>query len=161
MSLELLDSGLTRGVQIGLYRLYSLPTIRDHLDKWRIYHIPQLLWTYPRNQVAATRSKEQRLFSMAHLFVSNSNLLHRSFAQRPEKAISASGVSIFLESGREVLDASVGPAVSCLGFGRPEITKVVANQMNQLSYLYSGSRFTCDAMEDLAYAFGETPRWFI
>ncbi|KAH6969732.1 pyridoxal phosphate-dependent transferase [Fusarium avenaceum] len=87
---------------------------------------------------------------MAHLFVSNSNLLHRSFAQRPEKAISASGVSIFLESGREVLDASVGPAVSCLGFGRPEITKVVANQMNQLSYLYSGSRFTCDAMEDLA-----------
>lgn len=74
---------------------------------------------------------------MVHPFISNSNLLHRSFAQRPEKAISTSGVSIFLESGREVLDASAGPAVSCLGFGRPEITKVVANQAKQLPYLYS------------------------
>lgn len=67
---------------------------------------------------------------MAHPFVSNSNLLHRSFSQQPEKFISASGVSLFLESGREVLDASAGPAVSCLGLGRPEITKVVVHQMN-------------------------------
>ncbi|KAM0197147.1 hypothetical protein ACHAPQ_002874 [Fusarium lateritium] len=87
---------------------------------------------------------------MAHPFVSSSNLLHRSFAHQPEKVISASGVSLFLESGREVLDASAGPAVSCLGFGRPEITQVVVNQMNQLPYLYSGARFTCDAAEDLA-----------
>ncbi|KAI6751130.1 hypothetical protein HG530_014044 [Fusarium avenaceum] len=63
---------------------------------------------------------------------------------------SPTALMIGLQSGREVLDASVGPAVSCLGFGRPEMTKVVANQMNQLSYLYSGSRFTCDDMEDLA-----------
>jgi adenosylmethionine-8-amino-7-oxononanoate aminotransferase len=98
----------------------------------------------------SSSSNEQQLFNMAHPFVSNSNLLHRSFARRPEKAISASGVSLFLESGREVLDASAGPAVSCLGFGRPEITKVVVNQMNRPPYLYSGARFTCDATEDLA-----------
>ncbi|KAH7182790.1 pyridoxal phosphate-dependent transferase [Fusarium flagelliforme] len=67
---------------------------------------------------------------MAHPFVSDSYLAH--------------------QSGRQVLDASAGPAVSCLGFGRPEIAQVVTNQINQLAYLYSGARFTCDAIEDLA-----------
>ncbi|KAF5706172.1 ornithine aminotransferase [Fusarium mundagurra] len=76
---------------------------------------------------------------MAHPFVSNSNILHRSFAHQPERVVSAAGVSLFLESGREILDASAGPAVSCLGFGRPEIAEVVAKQMNQLPYLYSGA----------------------
>lgn len=87
---------------------------------------------------------------MAHPFVSSSHLLHRSFAHKPEKVVSASGVSLFLESGREVLDASAGPGVSCLGFGRPEIAQVVTTHINQLAYLYSGARFTCDATEDLA-----------
>ncbi|KAF0639584.1 hypothetical protein FPSE5266_03521 [Fusarium pseudograminearum] len=87
---------------------------------------------------------------MAHPFVASSHLLHRSFAHKPEKVVSTSGVSLFLESGREVLDASAGPAVSCLGFGRPEIAQVVTTQINQLAYLYSGARFTCDATEDLA-----------
>ncbi|KAG5665118.1 hypothetical protein KAF25_009243 [Fusarium avenaceum] len=114
-----------------------------------VSHTPTLL---DLRAEPSSSNEGQRAAAIQHgsPLVSNSNLLHRSFAQRPEKAISASGVSIFLESGRDVLDASVGPAVSCLGFGRPEITKVVANQMNQLSCLYSGSRFTCDAMEDLA-----------
>ncbi|KAM0562827.1 hypothetical protein ACHAPJ_001667 [Fusarium lateritium] len=89
---------------------------------------------------------------MAHPFVSNSNILHRSFAQRPEKVVSASGVSLFLESGREVLDASAGPAVSCLGFGfgSDRIAQAVTNQIEQLAYLYSGARFTCDVTEELA-----------
>ncbi|KAH8894187.1 PLP-dependent transferase [Thozetella sp. PMI_491] len=87
---------------------------------------------------------------MAHPFVTSSNILHRSFAPRPEKVVSASGVSLFLESGREILDASAGPAVSCLGHGRPEIADVVADQIRQLAYLYSGARFTCEATEELA-----------
>ncbi|KAF4448480.1 hypothetical protein F53441_8120 [Fusarium austroafricanum] len=53
-------------------------------------------------------------------------------------------------SGQKVLDASAGPAVLCLGFGRPEVTEAITNQVNQLAYLYSGARFTCDATEELA-----------
>nr|RBQ97185.1 hypothetical protein FVER53263_07044 [Fusarium verticillioides] len=87
---------------------------------------------------------------MAHTSGSKSNILHRSFVHQPERVVSASGVSLFPESGREILDASAGPAVSCLSFGRPEIAEVVANQMNQLPYLYSGARFTCDVTEELA-----------
>ncbi|RSL83491.1 hypothetical protein CEP51_004464 [Fusarium floridanum] len=87
---------------------------------------------------------------MAHPFVSDSHILHRAMSHRPEKVVSASGVSLFLEDGREILDASAGPSVLCLGFGRPEIAEAVSNQINQLSYLYSGARFTCDATEELA-----------
>lgn len=87
---------------------------------------------------------------MAHPFVANSNILHRTFAGRPERVVSASGVTLFLDSGREVLDASAGPAVSCLGHGRDEVGEVVAQQIRQLGYLYSGAHFTCDATESLA-----------
>ncbi|KAH7131677.1 pyridoxal phosphate-dependent transferase [Dactylonectria estremocensis] len=89
---------------------------------------------------------------MAHPFVSDSHLLHRAFAHRPERVVSASGVSLYLDSGRQVLDASAGPSVSCLGYGRPEVADAIANQVNQLAYLYSGARFTCDATEELATA---------
>ncbi|KAJ4127688.1 hypothetical protein NW768_007959 [Fusarium equiseti] len=87
---------------------------------------------------------------MAHPFVANSNILHRTMARQPDKVVSASGVSLFLESGKEVLDASAGPAVSCLGYGRPEVTQAITNQVEQLAYLYSGASFTCDATEGLA-----------
>jgi len=87
---------------------------------------------------------------MADPFVSGSNILHRSFAARPERVTSASGVSLFLDSGREVLDASAGPAVSCLGHGRPDVTQAICRQLEKLPYLYSGARFTCDATEELA-----------
>ncbi|RSL72934.1 hypothetical protein CEP53_000964 [Fusarium sp. AF-6] len=87
---------------------------------------------------------------MAHPFVSDSHILYRAMLHRPEKVISASGVSLFLEDGREIPDASAGPSVSCLGFGRPEISEAVSNQISQLSYIYSGARFTCDATEELA-----------
>lgn len=87
---------------------------------------------------------------MADAFVQDSNILHRSFAARPERVVSASGVSLFLESGREVLDASAGPAVSCLGHGRTDVSQAIHRQLDQLAYLYSGARFTCDITEELA-----------
>ncbi|KAF4807971.1 putative aminotransferase [Colletotrichum siamense] len=87
---------------------------------------------------------------MAHPFVTDSNVLHRSFSGLPERVISASGVTLFLDSGKQILDASAGPAVSCLGHGRDEVAEVVAQQIRQLAYLYSGAPFTCDATEKLA-----------
>ncbi|KAF6836757.1 putative class III aminotransferase [Colletotrichum plurivorum] len=87
---------------------------------------------------------------MAHPFVVNSNVLHRHFGERPARVVSASGVSLFLESGKEILDASAGPSVSCLGHGRAEVTDAIARQIRDLAYLYSGARFTCDATEQLA-----------
>lgn len=87
---------------------------------------------------------------MVDPFVAGSHILHRTFASRPERVVKASGISLFLDSGREVLDASAGPAVSCLGHGRLEVADAAAAQMRNLAYLYSGARFTCDATEQLA-----------
>lgn len=83
-------------------------------------------------------------------FVASSHILHRSFASRPLDVVKASGVSLILRDGSEVLDASAGPAVSCLGHGRDDIAAAVARQISQLAYLYSGARFTCDVTEQLA-----------
>jgi adenosylmethionine-8-amino-7-oxononanoate aminotransferase len=88
--------------------------------------------------------------TMANQFVVDSNILHRSLKVQPLRVVSAAGVSLFLDSGREVLDASAGPAVSCLGHGRQDVTEAVTRQMGQLAYLYSGAPFTCDATEKLA-----------
>lgn len=99
---------------------------------------------------ADNESNVKHFLEMAHPFVANSNILHRTFSGCPEKVISASGVTLFLDSGREVLDASAGPAVSCLGHGREEVGEVIAQQIRQLAYLYSGAQFTCDATESLA-----------
>lgn len=83
-------------------------------------------------------------------FVTDSHILHRRFAARPLDVVSASGVSLWLRDGREILDASAGPAVSCLGHGNPDVAAAIAKQVNSLAYLYSGARFTCDVTEELA-----------
>lgn len=87
---------------------------------------------------------------MAHPFTANSSVLHRSLTDKPKRVVSASGISLFLESGQEVLDASAGPSVSCLGHSRPDVGRAILKQQEQLPYLYSGSPYTCDPIEELA-----------
>lgn len=87
---------------------------------------------------------------MAHPFTATSSLLHRSLTAQPKRVVSASGISLFLESGQEILDASAGPSVSCLGHSRPDVSRAILKQLEQLPYLYSGSPYTCDPTEELA-----------
>ncbi|KAM0217541.1 hypothetical protein ACHAQD_007284 [Fusarium lateritium] len=89
---------------------------------------------------------------MAHPFFTNSNILHCVMAHCPEKATHTSRVSIFLESGREIPDASAGPAVPCLGFGRPEVTEAIVNQdrpggLSKAIFVNSGSKATDAAIK--------------
>lgn len=87
---------------------------------------------------------------MADPFVSNSHILHRDFAAYPERVVGTNGIRLVLESGREIIDASAGPSVSCLGHSRPDVAQVVAKQLTEVPYVYSGSRFTSTATEELA-----------
>ncbi|XWW97160.1 hypothetical protein V2A60_005141 [Cordyceps javanica] len=87
---------------------------------------------------------------MAHPFVANSHILHRAFAAKPERIVGTNGIRLILESGQEILDASAGPSVSCLGHSRPDVAEVVAKQFREVPYVYSGSRFTSTATEELA-----------
>ena len=82
--------------------------------------------------------------------VSDSHILHRSFTREPMSIASGSGIILTLASGRLIIDASSGPAVSCLGHCRPDVTAAVTEQMNQIAYVYSGSPFTSEPAEQLA-----------
>src|ERR1700712_2872661 len=83
-------------------------------------------------------------------FVAQSHILHRALAYEPQKIVSGSGVCFTLESGKVVYDASAGPSVSVLGHHQPEVTQAIVNQLGKIGYVYSGSKYTCDAAEDLA-----------
>lgn len=87
---------------------------------------------------------------MAHPFVADSHIFHRTFAHKPETLTTGAGIKLVTEDGREILDASAGPAVSCLGHTRPEIGDIASERIKKLAYVYSGSLFTSKAAEDLA-----------
>ncbi|KAL4874306.1 pyridoxal phosphate-dependent transferase [Aspergillus karnatakaensis] len=86
-----------------------------------------------------------------HAFVSRSHILHRSFAEHPAKVVGGDGISLILENGKRVIDASCGPSVSCLGHSQPEITDAITDHLkNDIAYVYSGSPYTSGAAEELA-----------
>ncbi|KAJ6445233.1 Aminotransferase class-III [Purpureocillium lavendulum] len=87
---------------------------------------------------------------MAHPFVAESSILHRNFTEEPHRVVSAKGIRLILDSGKEILDASAGPAVSCLGHSRPDVAREVSRQITDIAYIYSGSRFTATVNEELA-----------
>ncbi|PKS12909.1 hypothetical protein jhhlp_000249 [Lomentospora prolificans] len=49
--------------------------------------------------------------------------------------VSAQGHRLFLEDGREILDACGGAAVSCLGYGDREVLETLANQAAEVPYV--------------------------
>jgi adenosylmethionine-8-amino-7-oxononanoate aminotransferase len=87
---------------------------------------------------------------MTHPFVAESNILHRDFAAKPLKVVASKGIRLILESGQEIIDASAGPSVSCLGHSRPDVAEEVARQISNVAYIYSGARFTSSVTEELA-----------
>jgi adenosylmethionine-8-amino-7-oxononanoate aminotransferase len=77
------------------------------------------------------------------------HLLHRGLRDVPPRAVSASGLIVRTEDGREILDASGGAAVSCLGHGHPRIIAAIQRQAADLAFAYSGF-FTTAPAEELA-----------
>ncbi|KAL2352920.1 pyridoxal phosphate-dependent transferase [Cryomyces antarcticus] len=82
--------------------------------------------------------------------VASSHILHRSLVHEPQNIVSGSGISFTLANGRKIIDASAGPAVSCLGHNQPEVVEAITKQLKEIAYIYSGSRYTCNAAEELA-----------
>ncbi|MFC3713503.1 aspartate aminotransferase family protein [Sphingoaurantiacus capsulatus] len=84
-------------------------------------------------------------------------LLHRDLRRPPARALSASGVRIRTSAGREVIDASGGAAVSCLGHAHPAVIEAIRRQAETLAYAHSGF-FTTEPAERLAEALvGDVP----
>lgn len=76
-------------------------------------------------------------------------VLHRSLVERPHKVCNAAGSYLSLEDGRKVLDACGGAAVAIIGHGNKDVTAETVAQMDQVSYVHTGS-YTTDSAEKLA-----------
>ena len=76
-------------------------------------------------------------------------VLHRSSRITPPLAISGHGVWLVEEGGREVLDASGGAAVSCLGHQHPRMVEAIKRQADRLCYAHT-SFFSNEPAEALA-----------
>jgi adenosylmethionine-8-amino-7-oxononanoate aminotransferase len=78
-----------------------------------------------------------------------SHVLHRTVADRPPVAVSGEGLTLRLSDGREILDASGGSAVACLGHGNKRVARAIGEQASKLGYAHTGF-FSSQPAEDLA-----------
>lgn len=78
-----------------------------------------------------------------------SHVLHRDLKHALPKAVKGEGAYIFDSTGKRYLDASGGPAVSCLGHSHPKVIEAVRRQVGEIAFAYSAF-FTHDAIEQLA-----------
>ena len=68
-----------------------------------------------------------------------SRVLHRNLRGAPPPiATGGHGVWLRAADGREVLDASGGAAVSCLGHGHPRVVAAIQDQAGRLAYAHTG-----------------------
>ncbi|KAF3209423.1 hypothetical protein TWF106_010998 [Orbilia oligospora] len=80
----------------------------------------------------------------------DSAILNRTLYSKPAELVVA-GHDSYLVTGSndEILDATAGPGVTCLGHSNKEVHQAIIDQMQKISYVYSGHNTTQPA-EDLA-----------
>ena len=77
-----------------------------------------------------------------------SRVLHRS-AVTPPIAVRGEGLLLHLADGTEIIDASGGAAVACLGHGDRRVARAIADQSEKLAYAHTGF-FSSEPAEALA-----------
>lgn len=78
-----------------------------------------------------------------------SHVLHRSFTRPFPTITSAEGLYINLSNGQRIVDASGGPAVSCLGHGNARVKAAIAKQQDTVSFC-CGMFYSTVVAEELA-----------
>ena len=78
-----------------------------------------------------------------------SRVMHRTPAAVPQVAIRGNGLTLTLHDGREILDASGGAAVACLGHGNRRVAAAIGAQARKLAYAHTGF-FSSEPAEALA-----------
>jgi len=78
-----------------------------------------------------------------------SHVFPRDISNQPPSIVRGEGSYLIDDAGRRYLDASGGPAVSCLGHNHPKVVAAIQRQVAEVSYAYS-LFFTTPAIEELA-----------
>lgn len=77
------------------------------------------------------------------------HVLHRDLKNPLPMAVKGEGPYVIDSTGKRYLDASGGPAVSCLGHSHPKVIEAIRRQAGEIAFAYSAF-FTHPAMEALA-----------
>ncbi|KAK6544051.1 hypothetical protein TWF694_000764 [Orbilia ellipsospora] len=80
---------------------------------------------------------------------SDSAILYRTLHSQPAQLVIEGHDSYLVTESSEILDASSGPGVTCLGHSNKEVHQAIIEQMQKISFVYSGLNTTKPA-EDLA-----------
>lgn len=78
-----------------------------------------------------------------------SGILYAKLATQPPKAMGGKGIYIHTDDGREILDASCGAAVACLGHNNLRVKEAIMRQLDNVAYCYAPF-FTTPPAEELA-----------
>ena len=65
------------------------------------------------------------------------SVLQRSADTVPPLAVSASGLIIRLADGREIIDATGGAAVACIGHGNKQVRDAILEQLDKVAYVHT------------------------
>ncbi|KAK1148705.1 hypothetical protein N8T08_008590 [Aspergillus melleus] len=76
-------------------------------------------------------------------------ILYRQLRQKPLNIVGGRGSYLLTDDGREILDATCGAAVSCLGHSDERVHAAILEQLQKIPYCYS-LYFTNSAAEQLA-----------
>ncbi|OOO07684.1 aminotransferase class-III [Aspergillus oryzae] len=84
-----------------------------------------------------------------------SAILHSKLDTKPPTIVSSNGNYLIAEGGREILDASGGAAVACIGHNNSRVNNAIMRQLQSFSYIYAPF-FTSKASEKLATLLSES-----
>lgn len=105
-----------------------------------------------------TISNVQSTFSAKVDATPESGILYAKLATQPPRAIGGKGIYIHTDDGREILDASCGAAVACLGHNNPRVKEAIMRQLDNVAYCYAPF-FTTSPAEELAKQLCESTGW--
>src|SRR5260221_3505593 len=93
--------------------------------------IAHLAWRPASGYDRISRSQSRsRVRAMSYLFP-------RDLSNNPPNIVRGEGSYLIDDGGRRYLDASGGPAVSCLGHNHPKVVAAIQKQVAAVSYAYS------------------------
>jgi adenosylmethionine-8-amino-7-oxononanoate aminotransferase len=83
-----------------------------------------------------------------------SHVFHRQSRRQPPVAVGGEGCWLIDADGKRYLDGAGGAAVTCLGYGDPEIVAAVKDQLDRLAFAHTGffSSEPAEALADLLIA---------
>lgn len=79
----------------------------------------------------------------------STQVLHANLGNNPPRIVGANSHYLYTEDGIEILDASGGAAVACIGHNNPRVKKAITDQLDAVAYCFS-PWFTTPAYEKLA-----------